>query len=318
MKGTFIVAIIVIFSMLAIPLSSLNTENSTVITTAKPQENVLYEKDEPQEKIKVLKNEQIYEFDVNDYVFGVVAAEMPALYEKEALKAQAVAAYTYALYKKEGANGDYDISADPMVAQCFITRQEAAERWGEKAEEYTKKIDECIKAVEGQILVYQNKPILAAFHAISSGKTNSCADVWSKDIPYLKSVDSIGDCLCDGYLSEVTFTTEEITEKLKEIKSASGEPKNYFTNIKTNDNGYVKELKYCGQIISGSKLCQLLKLRSSNFEIKFNEDTFTFNVKGYGHGVGMSQTGADYMAKQGSNYEEILLHYYSGAKLQKN
>ena len=318
MKGTFIVTIAVVFSMLAIPLSSLNAENSTVISTAKPQENVLYEKTEQEEKIKVLKDGKIYEYDVKDYVFGVVAAEMPALYEKEALKAQAVAAYTYVLYKKESTSGDYDISANPMVAQCFITRQEAAERWGEKANEYAQKIDECIKAVEGQILVYDNKPILAAFHAISSGKTNNCSDVWSKDLPYLKSVDSMGDCLCDGYLSEATFTAEELAEKLKDVNMASGEPKNYFSDIKTTDNGYVKELKYCGQTIRGAKLCELLKLRSSNFEIKFNENAFTFNVKGYGHGVGMSQTGADYMAKQGSNYEEILLHYYSGAKLQKN
>ncbi len=321
MKGTFLIAILVVFSMLAIPLASLDSRSNAIISTANPQNNILYEKNEKTEKpqkIKVLKDGQISEYDINDYIFGVVAAEMPALYEKEALKAQAVAAYTFALYKKETASSDYDITSDPKTAQCFITREEAAERWGEKAEEYAKKIDECIAEVKGQSLSYDQKPIFAAFHAISSGTTNNCADVWGSDLPYLKSVDSVGDRLANGYLSEVTFTAEELAEKLKSVTSASGEPTKYFSDIKSTDNGYVKEIKYCGKALSGSQLCELLGLRSANFEVKFADEVFTFNVKGYGHGVGMSQTGADYMAKQGSTYEEILLHYYTDAKLQKN
>lgn len=321
MKGTFLIAIIVVFSMLAIPLASLDTKGGAVISTAKPQSNILYEKNEGNEnleKIKVLKDGKISEYDINDYIFGVVAAEMPALYEKEAIKAQAVAAYTFALYKKDTASGNYDITADPKTAQCFITREEAAERWGEKAKEYEQKIDSCIAEVAGQRLTYGSKPIFAAFHAISSGTTNNCVDVWGGDLPYLKSVDSAGDCLADGYLSEISFTDKEIAEKLKNITTASGEAKNYFSDIKTTDNGYVKEINYCGKTISGSKLCELLGLRAANFEINFTDGAFNFKVKGYGHGVGMSQTGADYMAKQGSTYEEILLHYYTDAKLQKN
>lgn len=319
MKGTFFISLVVIFSMLVIPLSALSKSDNIATPTAKPQNNIAYEtqtNDLGFEKIKVLKDGDVTQYSANDYIFGVVAAEMPALYETEALKAQAVAAYTFACYRKlNNTNGEYDISADSDTAQCFITREEARARWGEKADEYTQKIDNCIAAVEGELLLYEGQPIFAAYHAISSGTTNSCADVWASDLPYLKSVDSAGDPLADGYLSEATFTADQIAEKLKIITAPLGEPKNYFADIKTTDNGYVQNVTYCGKQMSGSEICKSLDLRSANFSVNFAENSFTFTVKGYGHGVGMSQTGADYMAKQGSNYKEILLHYYNGATL---
>ncbi|MBQ8740249.1 MAG: stage II sporulation protein D [Clostridia bacterium] len=322
MKGTFFIALVVIFSMLVIPLSSLSKAENGVLQTAKPQSNIVYENKNQNvgfEKIKVLKDGVVIEVTMKDYVFGVVAAEMPALYENEALKAQAVAAYTFACYRKNNnTNTEYDISADPETAQCFITREEAASRWGEKADEYAKKIDDCISAVQGELLLYEGKPIFAAYHAISAGSTNACRDVWGNELSYLIEVESLGDKLADGYLSEAVFTTDELCEKLKDITSPSGEPQDYFSDISTTDNGYVKNLTYCGKQISGSEICKALELRSSNFEVDFADGKFTFLVKGYGHGVGMSQTGADYMAKQGSNYEEILLHYYNGVTLEKN
>lgn len=322
MKGTFFISLVVIFSMLVIPLSSLSKADSDALPTAKPQNDVVYKKqngDVGFEKIKVLKDGEIIEYSANDYIFGVVAAEMPALYEAEALKAQAVAAYTFACYRMQNnTNAEYDISADSDTAQCFITREESAARWGEKADEYAKKIDDCITAVQGEFLAYDGEPIFAAYHAISPGTTNSCADVWGSNLSYLKSVNSAGDSLADGYLSVATFTADELAEKLKTITSPEVEPQDYFTDIKTTDNGYVKEITYCGTDTTGTQIAELLELRSANFTVSFTDDNFTFTVKGYGHGVGMSQTGADYMAKQGSNYEEILSHYYDGATLQKN
>lgn len=321
MKGTFFISLIIIFSMLVIPLSSIS-KSDNVLPTAKPQSDIAYKKPNNNigfEKIKVLKDGAITEYSTKDYIFGVVAAEMPALYHEEALKAQAVAAYTFACYHKENnTNTEYDISADSDTAQCFITRQEASSRWGEKADEYAQKLDDCIAAVQGELLTFDNAPIFAAYHAISSGKTNSCADVWGNDLSYLQSQDSAGDMLADGYLSEATFTADELAEKLKSIKTASGEPQNYFTNIEKTNSGYVKSIAYCGKEVSGAQICELAGLRSSNFEVSFADGNFKFTVKGYGHGVGMSQTGADYMAKQGSSYDEILLHYYNGATLQKN
>ncbi len=321
MKGTFFLALIVIFSMLVIPLSSLSKAENVILPTAKPQNNIVYDKQNNIgfEKIKVLKDGNITEYSANDYIFGVVAGEMPALYEVEALKAQAVAAYTFACYQKlNNSNQEYDISADPDTAQCFITREEAASRWGEKADEYTQKLDNCISAVQGELLTYQGNPIFAAYHAISSGATNACSDVWGSDLAYLQSRDSSGDRLANGYLTEAVFTADEISQKLNEIAVAKGEPKNYFTDIDVTDNGYVKSLTYCDKQTTGADICKALSLRSSNFKIDFADGSFTFTVKGYGHGVGMSQTGADYMAKQGSSYKEILLHYYNGATLQKN
>ncbi len=322
MKGTFLITLIVIFSMLVIPLSALSDNKGNVSKVSGIANQVTYNKTEQNTyftKIKVLKDGEILEIASSDYIFGVVAAEMPALFDKEALKAQAVAAYTFACYRiNNPTNNDYHIAADGDTAQCFITREEAAARWGEKAEEYSKKIDDCISEVEGEVLTFEGAPILAAYHAISPGTTNACVDVWGSELPYLKSVESPGDQLADQFLSEATFTTEELTQKLKSIAPASSDGKEYFKNIKTTNNGLVKNLEFSGKKVSGAELCKLLGLRSSNFTINFSDNKFTFTVKGYGHGVGMSQTGADYMAKQGNTYEEILLHYYKGASLQKN
>ena len=322
MKEKFFVLIVVVFSMLAIPLSALSKSDDNTITVGNPLFSEPYA---PQNtvldlgEIKVLKDNVVTSFSVRDYLFGVIAAEMPALYEIEAIKAQAIAAYTFTLYRvQNNTNTEYDITADGQTAQCFITRSEAADRWGEKADEYAKKIDDCIKAVEGYYLSYQNAPIFAAYHAISPGKTNSCKDVWDKELPYLISVDSIGDTLADGFLSEAQFTAAEIAEKLKETASPPDTQANYFTNLVASQTGYVKNVEYCGKKITGQQLRDALSLRSCNFTIEYNEGNFKFTVKGYGHGVGMSQTGANYLAKQGKTFDEILLCYYPGTTLQKN
>lgn len=322
MKEIFVILIVIIFAMLVIPLAALSKSPETAVTTANSQYNEPYQNPDKTfelEEIKVLKDDVVTSYSVKDYLFGVIAAEMPALYEREAIKAQAVAAYTFALYRMLGqTDTEYDITADGETAQCFITREEAAARWGEKASEYTKKIDDCIDSVAGYTLIYNNEVIFAAYHAISPGVTNTCLDVWGKEIPYLTSVASDGDKLADNYLSEVTFTTAEIAEKLKNLGEASGEAQNYFKDANATDNGYVKDINFCGKKLTGAQVREALDLRSCNFTVSFADDKFTFTVKGYGHGVGMSQTGANYMAKQGKSYAEILLHYYKGATLQKN
>lgn len=325
MKGLFIPMLAVVFSMLVIPLSSLkDVSHDKLVEVQASKSDVAYKQDNAKttigfDKIKVLKDDKVLQLSTKDYIFGVVAAEMPALYHEEALKAQAVAAYTFACYQKaNNANTKYDISADPKTAQCFITRDEAKAKWEEKADEYEQKIDNCISEVEDQWLSFDGKPIFAAYHAISSGVTNASADVWGKDLAYLKSVDSIGDRLANKYLSEVNFSSEELAKKLKDINESSGEAKNYFSDIITTDSGYVKKITYCKKQITGEAISDALGLRSSNFEVSFADGNFKFTVKGYGHGAGMSQTGADYMAQQGSSYKEILLHYYSGVTLEKN
>lgn len=322
MKEKFFILIVVIFSMLAIPLSALSKAESTPVSVAGTIYSEPYTPASAQfnlEEIRVLIDGTVTNFSTRDYLFGVIAAEMPALYEAEALKAQTIAAYTFALYRVQGNKSkDYDITSDGETAQCFITRDEAAKRWGDKANEYTKKIDDCIAAVAGEWLSYNNQPIFAAYHAISPGVTNNCKDVWGEDIPYLKSVESVGDRLSEGYLSEVTLSADEVSQKLKSISETTVEPSAFFTNANTSETGFVKSVDFCGKTVSGSQLRDLLGLRSSNFTIDYADKVFKFTVTGYGHGVGMSQTGANYMAKQGKTYKEILLHYYSGAALQKN
>ena len=252
MKGTFLMSIVVIFSMLVIPLSALSQAQSDVVPTVASNVDAPYEESKNSyavQSFKVLKDGTVLELSAGDYIFGVVAAEMPALYHEEAIKAQAVAAYTFACYRKNSSSGgEYDITADGDTAQCFITRDEAKARWGEKADEYAKKIDACITAVAGELLCFDNQPIFAAYHAISPGKTNPCLDVWGKDIPYLKSVDSSGDIDAEGYQSEAAFTVTEITEKLKSICEPTGDAQNFFSGFSTGENGYVKQLKYCGTV----------------------------------------------------------------------
>lgn len=322
MKNIFTSAVITVFSMLLIPLISLSDTNDTAIKTSALSNNIISSKNDDNAEIynvfRVLKDGTVSEIGTEDYVFGVVAAEMPALYENEALKAQAVAAYTFACYRKDNSkNEEYDITADPETAQCYITRDEANQKWGEKADEYTAKIENCINEVAGQLLTYENKAIFAAYHAISSGTTNSSEDVWGNDLPYLKSVNSDGDKLTEKYLSEVTFDSQELAEKLKSISTEECKTENYFSDSVLTNGGYVKSIVYRGKKVSGSEIAKLLSLRSGNFEINYADGNFTFKVKGYGHGVGMSQNGANVMAQQGSSYEEILLHYYSDVVLQK-
>lgn len=255
----------------------------------------------------------------SDYIWSVVAAEMPALYEPEALKAQAVAAYTFACYRREARkDGDYDLSCESTSDQAYITKEEAAKKWGDKTEEYTKKIESAVQAVKGYKITYDGKLILAAYHAISSGKTEKGENVWGKGYEYLTSVESIGDLLAEGYLSAVTFTPEEFKEKAASLKvTLSGETSTWLHEPTRTETGMVKECQLGDKKVSGVEMRTAFGLRSANFDLAFADDKLTFTVRGYGHGTGMSQNGANYMAKQGSTFLEILSWYYPECKLEK-
>ena len=247
-----------------------------------------------------------------EYIFGVVAAEMPVSYEEEALKAQAVAAYTFACYRRrENSEKSYDLTTDSTLDQSFISREKAKEKWGQNAQTYEQKLDGILDAVTGQYISYEEQPVLAVYHAISPGKTESCETVWGKSLPYLVPVASPGDTLSPDYISRVTFSAEELAGRFSGECELSGDPKEYFQNEKVTSSGTVEEVTVCGTTLKGSRIRSLLGLRSSAFKIAY-EDGFVFTTYGYGHGVGMSQYGAGQMAKQGSDYREILEHYYTG------
>ena len=253
----------------------------------------------------------------SEYVTGVVAAEMPALYHDEALKSQAVAAYTYALYKKSAnKEKDYDLTTDSATDQAFANEAAQKEKWGANFDEYRQKISSAVAAVEGEIIAFDGKPILAVYHAVSSGKTETAEEVWGRDYPYLQSVESEGDRLSDGYLTETAFSPKKLCELL-EIEGPLAAEDSAIGEIERSDCGTVKRLVLGGHGFTGNSVRTALSLRSSNFDLCVKDGSFVFTTRGYGHGVGMSQHGADFLADRGYTYKEILLHYYSGCKIKK-
>lgn len=316
MKKIMFLAVFLFGIMLIAPLSVLGEMGEVISASAKAE----VQKNENKGVLKVMNTEdgKITEISVEDYIIGVVSAEMPALYEEEALKAQAVAAFTFASQRKnENASKEYDITNNHTIDQSFINKEEMKEKWGEEYDTYYEKIKKAVQAVSGYMVCFDKKPIVAVYHAISSGKTEDSKDIWGDEFPYLKPVLSEGDKLHKDYLSEVSFTAEEIRNKLSTETEFSGDESGYFGEIKRTDSGVIKEISVCGKKLTGARIRTLLDLRSSNFSIEFKDGKYCFSVFGYGHGVGMSQNGANYMAKQGSDFEEILTHYYTGCEVLK-
>lgn len=265
-------------------------------------------------RLKDADTGEITKISAKDYIIGVVSAEMPALYHEEALKAQAVASYTFALYRKEeNKDKDYDITTSSSLDQAYITNEAAKEKWGDKYSVYSEKISNAVTSVLGQTVTYDGKCALTVYTAISGGKTEAAKNIWGKDISYLTPVESIGDLLSPDYLSTASFTEAQIIEKIPELKDIPY--KNWFLSPQYSDSGTVLNMKFGDKTIEGSKIRDCLSLKSANFDVVFENNTFNFNVRGYGHLVGMSQYGANYMALQGSTYTEILKWYYKGCEI---
>lgn len=319
MKKILCSGMIILAFMLILPLSVMKKPEAEAAATSAKAVSPKKEVGTAQVfRISDAETDTVTEMPPKEYIFGVVAAEMPALYDEEALKAQAVAAYTFACYRRaENADKAYDLTTDFSTDQSFISEEKAREKWGDKADEYCKKLKNAIDAVENLAVTYDGKPILAVYHALSSGKTEDCKNVWGGAYPYLKAAASPGDILAPDYISKAVFSAEEVKNKLSERCALSGEPSGWFKKAERTPSGTVTGIEAGGSTLSGSEMRTLFSLRSSNFEVAFKDGEFCFTVYGYGHGVGMSQYGADYMAKQGSDFKEILLHYYSGCKVEK-
>ena len=315
MKKILITGLIVALSLLIIPLGRLSGEKKTVQTIAK---TVPADKDEENDiTFKIKTEDGIKELSAREYICGVLSAEMPANFNAEALKAQSVAAFTFALYKREEKrHEDYDLTDSFKTDQSYISEEKQKERWGDSYEENSKKISEAVDATLGTYLSFDGKTALTLYHSLSSGITNACSDVFGGDIPYLISVDSEGDKLCPDYKSVFSFSRDEIKSKLSSINP---EPvgDNFFKDIKTAKSGLVKTLDYGGKSTTGGKLSGFLGLPSAAFTVEYNDGAYTFTCLGRGHGVGMSQYGAEFLANGGADYKEILAHYYPGTKLKK-
>ncbi len=192
------------------------------------------------------------------------------------------------------------------VGQAYLSEAEQKEKWGEGYALYAGKIHSAVRATAGEIMTYDGEPILAAFHAQSGGRTEDAAHVWNTAVPYLKSVDSKGDRQAPNNETTVTIAAKTLAERLGVADDAAVSVK------KRTEAGYVAEVQAGSKTFSGREIRERLGLRSADFTIAKNGDSYIFTVHGYGHGAGMSQYGASFLAEQGKNYHEILRHYYTG------
>ena len=265
--------------------------------------------------VRVLtKNNTVEKINLEDYLVGVVSGEVPVSFEKEAIKAQAVAARTYALKQIENhKNYEYDVK-DDTSSQVYQTDEELRNKWGNNYDEYVKKIKKCVNETEGEYVSYNNEVIYAFFFSTSNGKTEDNKNVFGKDLPYLKVVDSSFD------ESETkNFTTVKIVsldDFYKRLNLEKSDELN-ITDIVRTESGRISSIMVNGKAFTGRDFQKRLSLRSNDFTIQKNNENITITTKGFGHGVGMSQYGANALAKRHKTYDEILKYYYQGTNLQK-
>lgn len=269
--------------------------------------------------VTVLCGDEPVKMTVRQYLVGVVAAEMPVSFEPEALKAQAVAARSYLQrFLAEPKHENADICASSQCCQAYLSESKLKEKWGKSFGAYIEKIRSAVSATDGEYLSYGGKAALTAFHSSSAGVTENSGAIWS-ELPYLKSVDSPETA--DGvpnYISTLTLADIDFRDTILYLKpeaDMTGEADTWVSKIERNSSGRVQSATIGKVKFTGAQLRKLFSLRSTAFELKHENGQFTFTVTGYGHGIGMSQYGANTMAKSGSSYKEILEHYYPGTTL---
>lgn len=266
-------------------------------------------------KVRVLKSDNKVDcINLEDYLVGVVSGEVPVYFENEALKAQAVAARTYALKQIENnKEKEYDVT-DTVSSQVYKTEDDLKNRWGSDYEKNIKKIKNAVKSTEGEYVSYNNDPIYAFFFSTSNGYTEDNKNVFGQDLPYLKTVDSSFDEKeTSNFIVTKEYSLNDFYNKLNIPYSESLT----ITDEEKSNAGRVLNLKVNGNLMNGRDFQSKLKLRSTDFTVEKTGDKVTITTKGFGHGVGMSQYGANALAKQNKTYEEILKYYYTGTNLQK-
>lgn len=278
------------------------------------------EKEENFFRIFDIESEEIINVSYEDYVKGAIASEMGADFEFEALVAQGVAAFSCGLYQKNAhLAADYDFSAAPDKKLGYMTEEKARDVYGSAFDEKWAVISSAAEKAMEYVVIYDGEPALTAYHAASNGRTESAENVWGGKVPYLVSVKSPGDAFWEYYESEVTVDEKTVLEKLnKNGAGLSGAyQEQWFEGAVLTEAGYVDYIEIGGATFSGERIRSLFGLRSASFSVKYREGEFVFAVQGYGHGVGLSQIGANYMAKEGFDFKKILAHYYPGTEIVK-
>lgn len=320
MKNFFRLVIFCAVTISFLPFALLNKEINLQASSPQIPSTTSATATEITDSISVFRSSTLETIEMNffEYVCGSVAAEMPLSYHEEALKAQAVACYTNALRLKKESEESYHISDDSSIHQGYLNQEQRQEKWGDEYEKYEAKLKSIVKSVENQVLYYENELCIAAFHAICSGKTESAENIWNEKVPYLTSVKSSGDNLSPQYSTELVFDSADFSKYTKKIGITEefNSLKNTIKITQTSKAGTVLKATISGEDFTGEEIRKAFGLRSAVFTVKTSKSSVTFNVIGYGHGVGMSQYGADFMARQGSSYEEILKHYYKGVEIK--
>ena len=258
----------------------------------------------------VFKSSNLNSEKLENYVIGVVAAEMPASFSFEALKAQAVAARTFAYNKISNNILNYDELVNDK-GQAYISVDEMKDKWKDSFANNYDKISKAVLDTKGEIITYNDKPIMSYYFSVSNGKTEESASVFSNQ-PYLLSVDSSWDINSKEYEKNMYMSKEEILKKL-----GINDNDLRISNIEHNSSNRIKSININGILYSGIDIRKKLGLRSTDFTFDLEENNVRIKTNGYGHGVGMSQYGANYLANQGKNYKEIIKYYYNGVNIKK-
>lgn len=302
---------VLMFMLFAIPLVLLRFDGK------KPDK---YERPETDIPIEVYMHDidKVVTMNLEDYVLGVVAGEMPVSFHIEALKAQALAARTYTLLRmrKFGGNGcskhpEADICTDPTHCQAYINPV--------TIKKGLDKLKEAVYGTAGEVVVYDNKLIDAVFHSTSGGKTENSEDVWQNKVPYLRSVTSQYEEHSPKYVTQQEISIDDFVQRIKELDPEVNINKKNIGNeikvIERSEGGRIISIRVGDKVFKGTDIRAALGLNSTNFSFKAGSGSIVFTVIGNGHGIGMSQYGADGMAKNGAGYRDIIMHYYQGVDI---
>lgn len=294
--------------------------SASPVISASPETQYVFQDDSV--SVRLLNNGTVSTLPMAQYLIGVVAAEMPASFSPEALKAQAVAARTETLYHmldyKSPTHPDADVCSDPSDCQAYHTDSELRAEWADSYDSYIKKITQAVRDTDGECLVYDNDPIQAVFHSSSAGQTADSGEVWASSLPYLVSVKSpetsadVPDYVSTVVVSLSDFKTTVLNYYPKAIFAK--DQKKWVTNITHTSSGRINSLTIGGVPVTGTSLRAIFGLRSTAASVTVDTKNVTFTTTGYGHGVGMSQYGANSFATEGKNYKDILTWYYTGVQ----
>ncbi len=319
--------LLVILTVIAIPAIVVLGTNQREARPMAPGSAADYRGEDVTIKVYMHEINQIVTMNLEDYIKGVVAAEMPAEFELEALKAQAVAARTYAVKHMAAFGGTgsaehpgADVSTDHKDSQAWLNETKLKEKWGANYGKYWSKVSQAADQTKGLILTYNGEPINAVFHSTSGERTASALEVWGFDYPYLKSVACTWDQQSPRYQETKEITFAELEARLGTdagiIAAAQNGSAAIAGIIDKTDSGRVNKIRIGVKTMGGNEVRQKLDLRSTNFTVEPAGDKLIFHTIGYGHGVGLCQYGANGQAKENRNFRQILTYYYTGVAIK--